>query len=104
MGAPPHVDSGPSGPFAELTDSSTNTVNAGASTLSVWVGHDASVAANAGHLAPGKSVVLPYYVKNAGSTNVAANLGVALTNVVNHENNCSSASEKTADPTCGEDA
>lgn len=103
MGGAALVAFGASGTFAELTDTSTNTVNAGASTLSVWVGHDASVAAHAGNLAPGESVVLPYYVKNAGSTNVTANLGVALKNVVNHENKCSSTSELSADPTCNGD-
>jgi Camelysin metallo-endopeptidase len=100
MGGAALIAFGASGTFAELTDSTTKNVSAGASTLSLWVGHDASVSAQAGHLAPGDSVVLPYYVKNAGSTNVAANLGVQLTNLVNKENGCSSASEKTADSSC----
>ena len=96
MGGAALIAFGASGTFAALSDSNTQTLSAGAGTLSVGIDRPATLPAQAGNLAPGDKVIVPFYVKNTGQ-NVAGKVGVALKNLVNNENGCSSISERTAE-------
>jgi hypothetical protein len=96
MGGAALIAFGASGTFAALSDTSTETLSAGAGTLTVGVDHPASAPAQAGNLAPGGRVVVPFFVKNNGN-NVTGKVGVGLTNLKNQENSCSSVSERAAE-------
>jgi hypothetical protein len=96
MGGAALIAFGASGTFAALSDTSTETLSAGAGTLTVGVDHPASAPAQAGNLAPGDNVVVPFFVKNNGN-NVTGKVGVALSAVKDQENSCSSVSERTAE-------
>jgi hypothetical protein len=87
---------GASGTFASLSDSNTQNLTARAGTLALGIDRPATMPTAAGNLAPGDSVVVPFYAKNTGS-GVTGKVGVALDNRVNNENGCSSVSERTAE-------
>jgi Camelysin metallo-endopeptidase len=96
MGGAALIAFGASGTFAAVSDTSTENLSAGAGTLTVGIDRPATAPASAGNLAPGGSVVVPFFVKNTGN-NVTGKVGVALGGVKNQENSCSSVSERTAE-------
>jgi|1186.fasta_scaffold60337_1 hypothetical protein len=96
MGGAALIAFGASGTFAAVSDTSTQNLSAGAGTLTVGIDRPATAPASAGNLAPGGSVVVPFFVKNTGN-NVTGRVGVALGGVKNQENSCSSVSERTAE-------
>jgi hypothetical protein len=100
MGGAALVAFGASGTFAAFSDSSTQSLAAGAGSLRLNIDRPATAPVEAGNLNPGQSVVVPFYVQNIGN-NITGKVGVKLTKVVDNENSCSTVSERSAEAAAG---
>jgi hypothetical protein len=100
MGGAALIAFGTSGTFAAFNDTASlaNETGAGTLVLDASSSPTATAPAQAMNLKPGEKATYAYFVANGGTL---AGTATASTSVTDWEHGCSSASERTDDPGCG---